>query len=126
MIDRIVHRNELRKTLGWLLQFFAAAAQLPQKPRRRAGETLARFRAAGGPVASTAPPPPLAPPAPAEAPAQGPLTPFEPVESPGANGEPGATSGERPEETPEKSPDPEILPGGSAAFPADREIPIRE
>jgi acetyl-CoA carboxylase carboxyl transferase subunit beta len=107
MIDRIVHRNELRKTLGWLLQFFAAAAQLPQKPRRRAGETLARFHAVGGPVASTAPPPPAA----------DPVKPYEPVESPGVNGEP-------PEETPEKSP--EILPGGSAAFPADREIPIRE
>jgi acetyl-CoA carboxylase carboxyl transferase subunit beta len=46
MVDQIVHRTEMRKTLGWLLRFFAATASLPQKPRRRAGESLARFRAA--------------------------------------------------------------------------------
>src|SRR5258706_6473755 len=69
MVDRIVHRNELRKTLGWLLQFFAAAAQLPQKPRRRAGETIARFRAVGGPIAQAPPPPPAPPKPPAESPA---------------------------------------------------------
>jgi acetyl-CoA carboxylase carboxyl transferase subunit beta len=39
MVDQIVHRNDLRRTLGWLLRCFAAAAALPQKPRRRAGET---------------------------------------------------------------------------------------
>ena len=46
MIDQIVHRQELRKTLGWLLRYFAATSVLPEKPRRRAGESLARFRAA--------------------------------------------------------------------------------
>jgi acetyl-CoA carboxylase carboxyl transferase subunit beta len=46
MVDQIVHRLELRKTLGWLLRYFAATSVLPQKPRRRAGESLARFRAA--------------------------------------------------------------------------------
>ena len=39
MIDQIVHRNDLRKTLSWLLRYFASAAVLSQKPRRRAGET---------------------------------------------------------------------------------------
>ncbi|HYJ34128.1 MAG TPA: acetyl-CoA carboxylase, carboxyltransferase subunit beta [Candidatus Binatia bacterium] len=46
MVDQIVHRQELKKTLGYLLRFFAATSVLPQKPRRRAGESLARFRAA--------------------------------------------------------------------------------
>ena len=46
MVDQIVHRLELRKSLGWLLRYFAATSVLPQKPRRRAGESLARFRAA--------------------------------------------------------------------------------
>ena len=58
MLDRIVHRTELRKTIGWLLAYFATAGRLPQKPRRRAGESLARFRAASIPIAITAPPPP--------------------------------------------------------------------
>ena len=46
MVDRIVHRLEMRRTLSFLLGYFAAASALPQKPRRRAGESLARFRAA--------------------------------------------------------------------------------
>ena len=46
MVDQIVHRLELRKTLAWLLRYFAATSVLPQKPLRRAGESLARFRAA--------------------------------------------------------------------------------
>ncbi len=50
MIDRIVHRAEMRKTLAWLLAFFAAAERLPHPPRRRAGESLARFRAASIPI----------------------------------------------------------------------------
>ena len=50
MIDQIVPRSEMRKTLAWLLRFFAAAARLPHPPRRRAGESLARFRAASEPV----------------------------------------------------------------------------
>jgi acetyl-CoA carboxylase carboxyl transferase subunit beta len=112
MIDRIVHRNELKRTLGWLLQYFAAAAKLPQKPRRRAGETLARFRAVGGPIAQAPPP---APPEPVE-------TPFQPTAS-GPNGVPAAGK-DAPEEKPDESAEPK--PGGSAAFPADREIPIRE
>jgi hypothetical protein len=117
MVDRIVHRNELRKTLAWLLQFFAAAAQLPQKPRRRAGETLARFRAVGGPIASTpAPPPP-----PAEVPVEaGPRASYEP----GPNGTPASHPDAKPSEPSEEAAEPK--PGGSAAFPADQEIPIRE
>ncbi|HZI89155.1 MAG TPA: acetyl-CoA carboxylase, carboxyltransferase subunit beta [Candidatus Polarisedimenticolia bacterium] len=107
MIDRIVHRNELRKTLGWFLQFFAAAAQLPQKPRRRAGETLARFRAVGGPIASMPAPPPAAP--------------YEPAVASGLNGAPPAEEKPTPAVKEE-----EPKPGGSAAFPADQEIPIRE
>ncbi len=55
MIDQIVHRLEMKKTLAWLLKYFAATSVLPQKPRRRAGESLERFRAAS--VASTAPTP---------------------------------------------------------------------
>jgi acetyl-CoA carboxylase carboxyl transferase subunit beta len=54
MIDMIVHRQDLRKTLGWLLRYFAATSVLPEKPRRRAGESLDRFKrasvAAAGPV----------------------------------------------------------------------------
>jgi len=127
MIDRIVHRNELRKTLSWLLQFFAAAAMLPQKPRRRAGETLARFRAVGGPIAQTAAPPPKPP---EEAPAPGvPLREFQPSATQGPNGVPAAPAGETPSgETPAEAPKetPGSTPGGSTAFPADREIPIRE
>ncbi len=46
MIDMIVHRQDLRKTLGWLLRYFAATSVLPQKPRRRAGESLDRFKRA--------------------------------------------------------------------------------
>ena len=115
MVDRIVHRNELRKTLAWLLQFFAAAAQLPQKPRRRAGETLARFRAVGGPIASTPAPPPAE--VPVEAASR---VPYEP----GQNGAPGPRPDSKPSEAPGEAAEPK--PGGSAAFPADQEIPIRE
>lgn len=43
MVDRIVHRTDLKRSVSWLLRFFDAAAALPQKPRRRAGESLARF-----------------------------------------------------------------------------------
>ena len=87
MIDQIVHRLELRKTLAWLLRYFAATSVLPQKPRRRAGESLARFRAAS--VASSEPigiqpsdnghlPAPA--PAPAHAPAPGPpIPPLKPT-----------------------------------------------
>ena len=46
MVDQIVHRQELRKVLAWLLGYFVATSALPQKPRRRAGESLERFRAA--------------------------------------------------------------------------------
>jgi acetyl-CoA carboxylase carboxyl transferase subunit beta len=46
MIDMIVHRQDLRKTLGWLLRYFAATSVLPEKPRRRAGESLDRFKRA--------------------------------------------------------------------------------
>jgi acetyl-CoA carboxylase carboxyl transferase subunit beta len=52
MLDQIVHRSEMRKTLAWLLRFFAAAERLPHPPRRRACESLARFRAASGPIAA--------------------------------------------------------------------------
>ena len=125
MIDRIVHRNELRKTLAWLLQFFAAAAQLPQKPRRRAGETLARFRAVGGPIASTPAPPPAPVTPPAEAPpVEVPATPYQPAQLTGPNGAPSGKPDEKPTEAPAEAPEPK--PGGSAAFPADQEIPIRE
>ncbi|HEY3155796.1 MAG TPA: acetyl-CoA carboxylase, carboxyltransferase subunit beta [Candidatus Eisenbacteria bacterium] len=117
MIDRIVHRNELRRTLASLLQFFAAAALLPQKPRRRAGETLARFRAVGGPIASTPPPAPAT-----ETPLQPDSTPG--VTAPSVNGAPSPQSTQSPAEAPGEAPG--TTPGGSAAFPADREIPIRE
>ncbi|TMQ58590.1 MAG: acetyl-CoA carboxylase carboxyltransferase subunit beta [Candidatus Eisenbacteria bacterium] len=119
MVDRIVHRNELRRTLAWLLHFFAAAALLPQKPRRRAGETLARFRAVGGPVASTPPPPPAP---------EVQLKPFESESTPSVNGAPGVESPEGPARPPAETPGETsgTTPGGSAAFPADREIPIRE
>ena len=46
MIDQIVHRQEMRKVLAWVLGYFRATSALPQKPRRRAGESLERFRAA--------------------------------------------------------------------------------
>jgi len=73
MIDQIVHRQELRKVLAWLLAYFKATSALPQKPRRRAGESLERFRAAS--VAAPEPmghsptePPPAQAPAPADSP----------------------------------------------------------
>jgi hypothetical protein len=113
MVDRIVHRNELQKSLAFLLRYFAAAAMLPQKPRRRAGETLARFRAVGGPIASTPAPQPAPPPQPGAKP-----EPLDATASPSANGEPPPQAAEPPKE--------EAPGAGSAAFPADREIPIRE
>jgi acetyl-CoA carboxylase carboxyl transferase subunit beta len=60
MVDRIVHRTELRRTLAWFMRFFAAAAALPQMPRRRAGESLDRFRAASMPIGTVLPPLPPA------------------------------------------------------------------
>ncbi len=67
MVDRIVHRTELRSALSWCLQFFEVCGSLPQKPRRRAGETLSPFLAervgagtAGPPAAITPAPPPVA------------------------------------------------------------------
>jgi acetyl-CoA carboxylase carboxyl transferase subunit beta len=62
MIDRIVHRTELKKAVGWLLRFFdAASTSLPHTPRRRAGESLERFRAASLPIGTALPPSPPAP-----------------------------------------------------------------
>ncbi len=60
MIDRIVHRTDLKKTVGWLLRFFAAGAAISQKPRRRAGESLERFRSASLPIGTALPPAPTA------------------------------------------------------------------
>lgn len=75
MIDQIVPRSEMRKTLAWLLRFFAAAERLPHPPRRRAGESLARFRAASEPVPSPVGHSLSAAPAPAPAVAAGPASP---------------------------------------------------
>ena len=116
MIDRIVHRNELRKAIAWLLEFFAAAGALPQKPRRRAGETLARFRAVGGPIGST-PAPPKAP---------EPSMNGQPQSAPPGTAEASeAAASPSTEESATAEPD-QPKSEGSAAFPADREIPIRE
>jgi acetyl-CoA carboxylase carboxyl transferase subunit beta len=52
MLDQIVHRSEMRKTLAWLLRFFAAAERLPHPPRRRPGESYAPIPAASGPIAA--------------------------------------------------------------------------
>ncbi len=84
MIDRIVHRTELKKTVAWLLRFFAAGALLPQKPRRRAGESLQRFRAASLPIGTALPPPPPAPDA--EAPELAARTPMIDVPEASPNG----------------------------------------
>ncbi len=63
---------------------------------------MARFRAVGGPIAQAPAPPAVAP-----SPNGVPVVPEEkPAEAPGEISEP--------------------RPGGSAAFPADQEIPIRE
>jgi acetyl-CoA carboxylase carboxyl transferase subunit beta len=85
MIDRIVPRSEMRKTLAWLLRFFAAAERLPHPPRRRAGESLARFRAASGPVPEPVGHSPRATPAPA---APAPAAPALPGAEPPAAGPP--------------------------------------
>ena len=68
MIDRIVHRTDLKKTVAWLLKFFASRSVLPQRPRRRAGESLERFRAASFPIGTALPPPPPGSEAPAGTP----------------------------------------------------------
>ena len=100
MIDRIVHRTELKKTVGWLLRFFdAASASLPHSPRRRAGESLERFRAASLPIGTALPP---SPPAPA---GQG-------TSQPGANGS-----------APESATRDAAAPRDT---PAEREVPIQE
>jgi acetyl-CoA carboxylase carboxyl transferase subunit beta len=100
MIDRIVHRTEMRKTVAWLLRFFAATGTLPQKPRRRAGESLARFRAASFPIATALPP--------AKA---------EPVSVSAT--EPGPNGSEAPSHSPGQ-------PAASSSQPAAREVPIEE
>src|SRR5262245_10286884 len=91
MVDRIVPRSEMRKTLTWLLKFFAAAENLPHPPRRRAGESLARFRAASEPVpehvghsprATPAPPAPAPPAPPVSPPAKSESTPPTPQPTP--------------------------------------------
>jgi acetyl-CoA carboxylase carboxyl transferase subunit beta len=100
MIDRIVHRTELKKTVAWLLRFFdAATASLPHTPRRRAGESLERFRAASLPIGTALPP---APPTPE---GQG-------TSQPGANGS-----------APEGAPRDAAAPRDT---PAEREVPIQE
>jgi acetyl-CoA carboxylase carboxyl transferase subunit beta len=88
MIDRIVPRGEMRKTLAWFLRFFAAAEQLPHPPRRRAGESLERFRAASEPVPEHVGHSPRATPAPASQP-----TPEEPPTEPAAEAQPATTAG---------------------------------
>ncbi len=103
MVDRIVHRTELKKTVAWLLRFFAAGMALPQKPRRRAGESLDRFRSASLPIGTALPPAPR--PAPASAEAAG-------IPSPSPNGTPPAPSA-----PPSSAPPP--------STPA-REVPVEE
>ena len=102
MIDRIVHRTELKKTVAWLLRFFAAGAALPQKPRRRAGESLERFRAASLPIGTALPPAP--PPPGAESAAAGTRTIDLPEPSP--NGAP---------KTSAPTPPPDAKPAAPAA-----------
>jgi acetyl-CoA carboxylase carboxyl transferase subunit beta len=105
MVDRIVHRMELRRTLSWFLAFFETCGSLPQKPRRRAGETLTPFlieRIGAG----TAGPPSAA----AEAPS-------DPVGGggPGANGVPPGARAPGPGDAPDvQSPSPRL--------PSDSEI----
>ncbi len=82
MLDRIVHRSEMRKTLAWLLRFFAAAERLPHPPRRRAGESLARFRAASGPIPSPVGHAPTAAPSPVPERGTSPAAAPEPESSP--------------------------------------------
>ena len=103
MVDMIVHRTQLRQTLSWLLQFFEACGGLPQKPRRRAGETFSPFLmerigagTAGPPAATTAPPAPVVPAGP-------------PPDHAGAEG---------------GAPPPEA--GQAPVVPAEREVPTRE
>jgi acetyl-CoA carboxylase carboxyl transferase subunit beta len=108
MVDRIVHRTELRKTVAWLLKFFAARSVLPQRPRRRAGESLARFRAASLPIGTALPP---LPPAPAS---------HAPGLEPGPNGDaPGSASLAPPTSAP--LPEPQ-----RTRPPAEKEVPIQE
>ena len=73
-------------------------------------------------IAQAPAPPPAAP---VEAPvAETPLGPFQPPVAPGPNGLPADKTGEPAAEAPQETQEPS--PGGSAAFPADQEIPIRE
>jgi acetyl-CoA carboxylase carboxyl transferase subunit beta len=124
MIDRIVHRTELKKSVAWLLRFFAAGAALPQKPRRRAGESLERFRAASLPIGTALPP---APSAPAPAPEAGkPEPPTMDVPEPSPNGSRAAPP--KAAATP-KTPAPEPPPKAPAKSPARtpaREVRVEE
>jgi acetyl-CoA carboxylase carboxyl transferase subunit beta len=108
MVDRIVHRMDMRRTLSWFLRFFESCGSLPQKPRRRAGETLTPFlveRIGAG----TAGPPTMT----AEAPAP-------PPDGPGVNGIPPASAA-----PPDAGVSPEAaIPPRSAAV--DSEIRARE
>jgi len=79
MVDQIVHRLEMKKVLAWLLAYFRATSALPQKPRRRAGESLERFRAAS---VAAAKPMGHAPTEPSQAPAEPPPVPAEPSPAP--------------------------------------------
>jgi acetyl-CoA carboxylase carboxyl transferase subunit beta len=100
MIDRIVHRTELKKTVAWLLRFFeAASSTIPHGPRRRAGESLERFRAASLPIGTALPPPPSAP--------EG-----DGIAPPSANGS-------APVDAPRDAASP-------STTPAEREVPIQE
>ena len=121
MIDRIVHRTEVRRTIGWLLRFFATAGTLPQKPRRRAGESLARFRAASLPIATALPP---APPGEREHPAV--PAPGLVPDAPGPNGSerPAGTSGPA-GRGPAKTGTQDRL-SHSPSTPPAREVPIEE
>ena len=111
MVDMIVHRTELKKTVAWLLRFFAARSVLPQRPRRRAGESLERFRAASLPIGTALPP--LPPPPAPETHAPG-------GSEPGANGDdPGQATLESPSHAP--------LPEPQRTRPAPvKEVPIQE
>jgi hypothetical protein len=60
MIDRIVHRTELKKTIAWLLRFFAAGAALYRN--RAAAPGIARLvSAASLPIGTALPPAPPPP-----------------------------------------------------------------
>jgi len=114
MVDRIVHRTELRRTIAWLLGYFATAGRLPQKPRRRAGESLARFRAASIPI-GTAPPPAPTPDASSAAPTLA-------GEGPSPNGAAPAPATSAPAEaSPASAPSPPAMPA-----PPAQEVRVEE